>query len=220
MAAAPAEAAPAPEVLTRPSRSPVYSIAVELRVPVLLGGGAAVVSPPVGFGAALAFRYHGIPLGPARLGGLLVLGHDRVLDRRTIVFFDEDGTERRAVRWAALDQTTFLTGPSLQIPLRRVFVEVGAGVGLLVGNLVRPVPGDPSRETRAGGVGVVLRGDAAVGIPLSDHHGLVIGATFTKAFSSVRVPEDPARADDPDAIADTAPFDTTLAPFVGYQGWF
>ncbi|RMG99536.1 MAG: hypothetical protein D6705_03140 [Deltaproteobacteria bacterium] len=198
----------------------MYSVGAEFRVPVLLGGGAAVVSPPVGFGATFVFRYHGVPLGVARLGGLLAVGHDRVLDRRTIVYADETGTERRAVRWAAHDQTTFLTGPTVQLPLRRVFLEVGAGVGLAVGNLLRPVPGDPTRETRAFGVGFAVRGDATLGIPFASGHGLLVGLTFTKVFSNVRTTEDPALADDPSAPQDTAPFDMTLAPFVGYQGWF
>jgi len=211
---------PPPQILRRPSHRPVYSVAVELRVPVVAGGAAAVVSPPVGFGAAFVFRYHGVPLGPARLGGVLVLGHDRVLDRVRLAYFDEDGTARTAIRWAALDQTTFATGPSFQIPLRRVFLEVGGAVGIVVGNLVRPVPGDPARQTRASGVGFVVRGDAGLGIPLFEHHGLLLGASFSKVFSNVRTSADPAAAADPTAVRDTAPFDMTIAPFVGYQGWF
>ncbi len=101
-----------------------------------------------------------------------------------------------------------------------VLFEAGGGVGLGVGNLTRPLAGDPVREDRVSAVAFAVRGEAHLGIPIRANHGLVLGLALEKLFSKVRTTSDPARVGDPTAPADVAPFDMVLAPYVGYQGWF
>jgi hypothetical protein len=206
-------------VLTRDPGRPVYSFAAVGRVPILVGGGTGVIQP-VGFGAGLQFRYHGLRVGRVRLGAEIVGGHVRILEKVQVTYFTDDGTQRSVTRTSALDHTSFALGPSMQVVLGPVILEIGGGIGVGVNNLVRPVGPFAQDVQQVNDVTAVARVDGHLGIPIRKNQGLIIGANFERFFSGTRVVQDLSMLDDPDAEPGVAPFDRVISPYFGYQMWF
>jgi hypothetical protein len=210
-------------VLTR-SRGLVYSVAAAPRMGILLGDGRRVIQP-LGFGAGLHLRLHGVYLGPLRFGGEFQAGHTRFLERRSIT--SSDGI---ATRYAALGHTDFALGPSLQLVAGPVLIEGGFGAGLGISHFVRPLPepvvgvngeGDTllNAEEDFSDVTAMIRGGGHLGIPIRRNQGVIVGTAVQKFFSRRQVVAD----DDlslPDAEPNANPFDLLLEVYVGYQMWF
>ena len=215
VAAPPASGAAArPEpALRRPARAPVIGVAAAARLGVLVGNGGALIQPPLGFGFGLDLRYHALPLGAARLGLGLSAGHDRFADRRSFVI-EVDGAPVTVERPLVLHHSDLTVGPSLQIPARVLFIEIGGGGGLAVSSLRRPTRADPAGDEQVVGYDGMVRGDVALGIPIVRDQGLRIGAALGKIFSKKRI------AIEPGGTPDTAIFDLTLDVSVAYQAWF
>ncbi len=217
--AAPAAAAPKGRgnpVLARGVRTPVVGVAAAVRMGVLVGNGGVFVQPPLGFGFGLDLRYHALPIGAARLGFELQAGHDRFGDRRSFVV-DQDGVPTTVVRPLLLSHTDLTLGPSLQIPARVLFIELGGGVGLAVSSFRRPWSERPQDDEQVVGYDALVRGDAALAIPIVRDQGIRLGVAVNKIFSKRRVIGDPS---DPAATPDTAVFDLYLDVVLAYQAWF
>ncbi len=206
-------------VLTRNPAEPVYSVSVAGRVPILLGGGTGVIQP-VGFGAGLQFRYHGLRIGSVRFGAVIGGGHIRIMERVNVTYTADDGAIRTARRYAALDQTSFALGPSFMAVLGPVVLEVSGGVGVGISSLVRPAGVTIDQEYQTDDVSAVVRADGHLGFPLRRNQGIVVGAYFENFFSGTRVVSNLSMVTDPDAEKDVAPFDMVLSPYLGYQAWF
>lgn len=219
LALAPAADAPRGNtVLTRGlrgERGVVWGVAAVPRLSLLVGDGRRV-SQPVGFGAELQFRAYPLNLGILRLGAQSHLGHTRVVSRREIQY-DENGIQRSATRYAALDHTDFSLGPSVQIVAGPLLLEGGAAVGVGINNFVRPTGAFTEEQTSD--VTAMLRGGGQVGVPIRRNQGIVLGVHATKFFSKTQIVADPSEAP-PDAAPDANPFDLVLEVGVGYQMWF
>ncbi len=212
-------AAPPPagnSVLTR-DKGPVFGVAAAARLGIYVGDGKRVIQP-VGFGAGLTFRVHGLHLGPLRLGGMLSLGHTRFLQRATLLS-DTTAQPTEVRRWSALGHTDFALGPSLQLVLGRVLVEGGVGVGPGISTLVRVVGPTAADEEELTHVTVMVRGGGQLAIPVRNNQGVVLGVSVHKYFSGKQVVADDD-LDDPMAVPNANPFDLVLDAIVGYQMWF
>ncbi|MEZ4447941.1 MAG: hypothetical protein R3B09_00590 [Nannocystaceae bacterium] len=220
-AAADEPSAPAPRrgnsVLTRKSTTPVLGVAAAVRMGILVGDASPLIRPPLGFGFGFELRYHALPIAGARLGFEFIAGHDRFPGRN--VFTEETPTGTRSgVRYTILGHTDIALGPSLQIPLRVLFLELGGGGGLMISSFRRPTALDPAGDELVVGYDGMIRGDAAIGVPIRNNQGIRIGADVVKPFSSKTVAIDPH--DTAEVPARTRPFDLFLDVTVGYQMWF
>ena len=196
-------------------RGPIFTLGAQPRLGVLLAGGADVIQP-VGFGAGLQFRVHGLHVGPLRFGGELQLGHTRYLERRTVTS-NTTGSPMSATRYAALGHTDFALGPSLQLKLGPVFLEGGFGAGLGISTFVRPRGALQADEEDYTDVTAMIRGGGHLGVPIRNNQGVTIGTAVQKFFSQRQIVADPP--DDPEADAgepDVNPFDLMLEIYVGY----
>lgn len=204
-------------VLRRRPQQAVLGVAASARMGVLLGDGSTLIRPPLGFGFGFELRYHALPIAGARLGFEFVAGHTRFPGRN--VFTEETAAGARSgVRYTILGHTDLALGPSLQIPLRVLFLELGGGGGLAVSSFRRPTELDPAGDEHVVGYHGMIRGDAALGVPIRGNQGIRIGADVVKIFAGDRVAIDP---DDPAEMpASARPFDFYLDVKVAYQMWF
>jgi hypothetical protein len=205
-------------VLGRDLRKPVYSLSAAARLGVLAGPGAELIQP-VGFGFALQFRFHGLAIGPTRLGVEAHAGHLRFMERRVVLATDEAGNEQRVRRWAALGHTDFALGPSLQIPVRPLILGLGVGGGLAISHFVRPLGPDVTDEEDTSDVSAMIRAGGQVAVPVRRNQGIALGAAYWQIFSRTQVLADPLEAA-PDAEPDTSPFDLAVEVYLSYQMWF
>ncbi len=220
-----AEASPATQrrrnsVLQRSPKQPVFGVAALARLGVLAGNGGVVIQPPLGFGFALDIRYHALPIAGARLGLQFTAGHNRFQDRKTFTFTDEKGDTQELRRFTTLGHTDLTLGPSLQIPLRVLFLEMGVSGGLAVSLFRQPRSIDPKDDVEVVGYEPMLRGDIALAIPIRRNQGIRLGVDVVKIWS----PEKNWIISDPTAPIDTKPdtavFDLYLDVLLAYQAWF
>jgi len=202
-------------VLVRPARRWVLGAAAVARVPVLVGMGREVMQP-AGFGFAFQLRFHAIALGALRLGFEAHFGHNQFMQRHLFVHVPEVGAVQSVSRRAALAHTDLSLGPSLQIPIRRVFLELGGSVGLAISNFVRPV--SAMRDENITAYDPVIRGALQLGIPIQNNHGMVVGFAVQQIYSKTTIVADPTAP--PGTTPDNAPFDLLIEPYAGYQAWF
>src|SRR5690606_37408352 len=125
---------------------------------------------------------------------------------------------RSGVRYTILGHTDLAAGPSLQIPLKVLFLELGGGGGLAVSSFRRPTALDPAGAQHVVDYNGMIRGDAAHGIPIRDNQGIRVGADVVKIFSREKVAIDPL--DPAETPASARPFDLYLDVKVAYQAWF
>lgn len=224
-----AEASPATQrrrnsVLQRSPRQPVFGVAALARLGVLAGNGGVVIQPPLGFGFALDIRYHALPIANARLGLQFTAGHDRFQDRRTFTFTDGNGKTQELRRFTTLSHTDITLGPSLQIPLRVLFLEMGVSGGLAVSLFRQPRSIDPKDDLEVVGYEPMLRGDIALAIPIRQNQGIRLGVDVVKIWSPRKnwIVGDPQAAIETDTNTepDTAIFDLYLDVLLAYQAWF
>jgi hypothetical protein len=190
----------------------VYTVVGAARLGVLLYGGAQVIQP-VGFGAGLSFRIHGLHLGPLIFGGEVHFGHTRFLERRNVATMD-GGNARR---YAALGHSDFALGPSFRLRMGPVYADLGFAAGLGVSTLVRPRTTE--REDDFTDATAMIRGGGHLGIPIRNDSGIVIGVAVHKYFSKLQVAANPDPLTD-DVPPDTNPFDLMIETYVGYAFMF
>jgi hypothetical protein len=192
----------------------IYTVVGSARLGVLLYGGARVIQP-VGFGAGLSFRIHGLHLGPLVFGGEAHLGHTRFLERRTVPTA-AGGTARR---YAALGHSDFALGPSLRLRMGPVYADLGFAAGLGVSTFVRPRTAFIAEEEDYTDATAMIRGGGHLGIPIRNDSGIVIGVAAHKYFSKRQIVGDPDALPE-DAPPDTNPFDVMIETYVGYAFMF
>ena len=207
-------------VLQRSARQPVFGVAALARLGVLAGNGGVVIQPPLGFGFALDIRYHMLPIAGARLGLQFTAGHDRFQDRQTFSFTDKNGDTQELRRFTTLGHTDITLGPSLQIPLRVLFLETGVSGGLAVSLFRQPRSIDPKDDVEVVGYEPMLRGDIALAIPIRQNQGIRLGVDVVKIWSPQKnwIISDPMAP--VDTQPDTAVFDLYLNVILAYQAWF
>lgn len=199
-------------VLVRPFRQPTYSITAYGRFGTLLSGGADVVQP-FGYGFAAALRLYFAPVVKSRFGVEIHAGHTRFPERQEFPTIDGEATITRA---SLLSDTDFSAGPSFEIPLGPVYLQVGGSAGVALSTLFRPVSADSTEDQLVSTANAMLRGGLALGVPLFNQHGLSVGAAVHHIFSPRTVPIDPLMS-----MGDTTrPFGTWLEVALGYQIWF
>lgn len=201
------------EVLVRPFRAPVFSAAAAARFGVLLAGGRDVVQP-YGYGFAAQLRAHFARVYKSRFGLELHAGHTRFPERQA---FESPLLEGLSVRRDKLLTATDVSlGPSLEIPIGPLFVQFGAGVGVGISSLLRPVSADPIDDEGVTAVNPLVRGGLSFGVPVFEGHGLTLGVGAQHIFSPREVP---IVVDDPEG-EQTRPFSSSLEVFAGYSIWF
>jgi hypothetical protein len=205
-------------VLVRDTKKPVYSLAAAARLGILVGRGAEVIQP-VGFGFGLQFRFHGLRVGPTRFGLEFHGGHMRFMEKRMVIAPDEQGGDKKVTRWAALGHTDFTLGPSIQIPIKPLIIEVGAGAGVAISTFVRPFGPHVTDEEQVNDAAAMIRAGGHLGVPIRNNQGIVLGSTFWEIFSDTQVVADPETAG-PDAEPDTSVFDLVVEVYLAYQMWF
>jgi hypothetical protein len=208
------------DILVRPFRQPVYSVAASGRFGTLLGGGADVVQP-FGYGFAMQLRLHVLRVGKSRFGAELHAGHTRFQQRRDFETVEGGAT---VTRITLLTDTDFSAGPSFQVPLGPLFLQLGGSAGVALSTLFRPRSADGGDDQRVSTTNFMLRGGLSVGVPLLNRHGLTFGAGVHHIFSPYEVTVDPNATVDPDNpdpdVPMTRPFGTWLEVLLGYQIWF
>ncbi|MCB9567539.1 MAG: hypothetical protein H6710_10080 [Myxococcales bacterium] len=209
------------EVLDRAVTTPVLGVAAAARMGVLVGNGGAVIQPPLGFGFGFDLRYHALAIAGARLGLQFTAGHDRYPGRNTFPEAQADGTIKEIPRYTILGHTDLTLGPSLQVPLRVLFLEGGVSGGLAISSFRRPRSLDPLADEHVVGYQPMIRGDLAVGVPIRKNQGIRVGADVVKIFATDKKTWIVADPQAPEGTApDTAIFDLYLDVVVAYQMWF
>jgi len=202
------------EVLIRPFRKPVYSVAAAARLGVQLGGGRDIIQP-IAWGVAAQIRLHFLRVVKSRFGIEIHAGHTRWQQRDD--FEVVAGEAAQLTRTSLLTHTDVSAGPSFEIPLGPVFVQFGVTGGFAVSTLVRARSADTSEDDQISEFDGLLRGGLSLGLPISNGQGLVIGVAVQQVFSKREILIDPNGAADG---AKTSPFGMWLESFVGYQVWF
>lgn len=224
-------ASPAPRGNSVLARGPqrVLSVGVTMRLGLLIGGGDVLFSarPPVGFGFGLQLKYHALNLGPVRFGFEFHGGHTRFLryDRFDVPAPPVDpsdpsampGFPGRITRVSLLTHTDLTLGPSFQIPAGPLVIDVGGGAGLAISNY-RDARAPNAARSQTVAYDPMVRAGAAIGVPIRNNHGLVLGVDYQKFFSRTKVVTDPAAP--PGAPPDSVVFDMLLNITLGYQAWF
>lgn len=208
----------------------VWSVAVQGRLGVLIGGGDVLFDrrPPLGFGFGLQLKYHALRAGPLRFGFEFQGGHTRFPQRRRYdVPLDATGpidpntgepVQQQVVRVSTLSHTDLSIGPSLQLVTPVLLIDIGAGAGLMISNLRRMRSADPFDDLQTVGYDPLLRAGASLGLPIRNNQGLALGVDFQKMFSRTQVVAD---VDAPDGTPpDAVVFDMLLNITLAYQAWF
>ena len=198
------------DVLVRPFRKPVYTVAAAARLGVLIGRQQVV--QPIGWGVAMHLRLHFLPVVKSRFGVEIQGGHSRFQERRDYESF----TGNQLTRITLLTHTDFGAGPSVQIPLGAVYLQAGASAGVSVSTLLRPISADSTEDELISETDFLLRGGMSLGVPILNRHGLSLGVGVQHVFSNREVAVDPTVTDGDKAT----PFSTWLDSFLAYQVWF
>lgn len=202
------------DVLVRPFRKPVYSVAAAARLGVLLGGGRHIIQP-IAWGLAMQLRLHFLRVVKSRFGIEIHAGHTRWQQRDDFEVVVGDAAV--VTRLSLLTHTDVSLGPSIEIPIGPVFVQFGASGGFAVSTLVRPRSADPAEDDQISEFDGLLRGGLSLGVPIANRQGLVIGGAVQQVFSNRELLIDPNGA--PDGPK-TSPFSTWLETYLAYQVWF
>jgi hypothetical protein len=202
------------DVLVRPFRKPVYSVAAVGRLGVLVGGGREIIQP-IAWGLAAQIRLHFVRVVKSRFGVEIHAGHTRWQQRDDFEVVVGEAAPR--TRISLLSHTDVSLGPSFEIPIGPVFLQLGASGGFALSTLSRARSADPTEDDQISEFDGLVRGGLSLGIPIANGQGIVIGAAVHQVFSNREVVIDPqGDADDPK----TSPFSTWFESFLGYQVWF
>jgi len=201
------------DVLVRPFRQPVYTVAAAGRFATSLLGARDVVQP-FGFGVGAQLRIHFLRLFKARVGVEVYAGFTQFTER--VDYLAVEGSAATITRRNRLGHTDVSAGPSMQIPIGPLFLQFGGSAGVGFSTLARTRSIDAIDDEIVASADFLLRGGASVGIPILNRHGLTIGAGVQHIFSREEVVEDPERLDSPLV----QPFGTLLEINLGYQMWF
>src|SRR5690606_22654173 len=101
------------DVLIRPFRKPVYSVAAAGRFATSLIGGRDVIQP-FGFGVGAQLRIHFLRVFKSRLGLEIYAGYTRFPER--VDYAAVEGVSAEITRLNLLVHTDVSAGPSMQIP--------------------------------------------------------------------------------------------------------
>lgn len=176
---------------------------------------------PVGFGAGLSFRVHGLRLGPIRLGAGIDLGHTRFIERRQVEGV-VDSQAQSATRYAALSHSDFGAGPSIQVVLGPLYIQGDLTVGVGISSFVRPLGVLTTDEEHHSDVSAMIRAGGLIGIPIRNNQGVTLGTSVQRYFSTYQIVAQP-QPEDPAIVAaepDTNPFDLVLDVSLGYLFMF
>jgi hypothetical protein len=201
------------DVLVRPFRKPVYSVAAAGRFATSLIGGREVIQP-FGFGVASQLQIHFLRVFKSRVGVEVYAGYTRFPER--VQYPSVEGVSAEITRLNLLAHTDVSAGPSIQIPIGPVFLQFGASAGVAFSTLMRTQSVEAIEDQLVMSTDALLRGGLSVGIPIYARHGLTVGGAVQHVFSRDEVPVDLANPDGPKA----QPFGTWLEINLGYQMWF
>lgn len=202
------------DVLMRPFRKPTYAVAAVARLGALVADNRDLIRP-LGWGLAMQLRLHFVRIGKARFGLELHAGHTRW--QRRDEFALVEGDVAKLSRISLLTHTDIAAGPALEIPLGPLFVQLGVAGGLAVSTLSRARSAESEDDLHVLRPAGLVRGGAALGLPIANNQGLVIGVAVQQPFSKREVLVDPQGPQDG---ATTLAFDTWVESFLGYQVWF
>lgn len=202
------------DVLMRPFRKPTYAVAAVARLGALVGGQREIIQP-IAWGLAMQLRLHFVRVARARFGVELHAGHTRWQQRDEFELVEGDGG--KLTRISMLTHTDVSLGPAFEIPIGPVAVQLGGSGGFAVSTLGRAVSADTADDQRISEFDGLVRGGAALGVPIANNQGLVFGAAVHHVFSKREVPVDPLGV--PEGRS-AKPFGTWVESFVGYQVWF
>jgi hypothetical protein len=199
------------DMLVRPFRQPIYSIAAAARFAYSLPG--RDVLQPFGFGFAAQLRIHFARVVKSRFGVEVYAGYTRF--PRRVEYAEVEGS-RPLTRLDLLGHTDVSAGPSMQIPLGPVFLQFGASAGVAFSTLTRTYSAEAVGDELRTSTDALLRGGASLGVPVLNRHGLSFGAGVQHVFSRERVVIDLQDPDGPTA----RPFGTWIEAYAAYQIWF
>ncbi len=204
------------DISIRPFRKPLFSIAAAARMGVQLTSGREIVQP-FGYGFAAQLRLHFARVIKSRFGFELHAGHTRWQQRQDFEPIVVGSSEATVTRIMLLTHTDFSVGPSFEIPIGAVFLQLGAGAGVAVSTLSRPRSADAREDQQLSNANPLVRGGVSLGIPILNRHGLALGTGVHHVFSQREVTVDPVG--DPEG-AKAVPFATWLEVYGAYQIWF
>jgi hypothetical protein len=201
------------DVLVRPFRKPIYSVAAAARFATSLIGGRDVIQP-FGFGVAAELRIHFLRVFKSRLGVEIYAGYTRFPER--VNYAAVEGVSAEITRLNLLAHTDVSAGPSMQIPIGPVFLQFGASAGVAFSTLTRTQSVEAIDDELVVSTDALIRGGLSLGVPIYSRHGLTLGGAVQHVFSHDEVAVDLADPDGPKA----QPFATWLEINLGYQMWF
>lgn len=202
------------DVLMRPFRKPTYAVAAVARLGALVADNQNLIRP-LAWGLAMQLRLHFVRVGKARFGVELHAGHTRWQRRDEFAVLETDTA--KLSRISLLTHTDIAAGPALEIPLGPVFIQLGVAGGVAVSTLSRARSAESEDDLHIVQPNPLVRGGAALGLPIANNQGLVIGLAAQQPFSKREVLVDPQGPQDG---AKTLAFDTWIETFLGYQVWF
>jgi hypothetical protein len=201
------------DVLVRPFRKPIYSVAAAGRFATSLIGGREVIQP-FGFGVGAQLRIHFLRVVKSRFGVEVYAGYTRFSER--IDYPAVEGVSSEITRLNLLAHTDVSAGPSMQIPIGPVFLQFGASAGVAFSTLTRTQSIEAIDDELVVSTDALIRGGLSLGVPIYSRHGLTLGGAVQHVFSRDEVAVDLADPDGPKA----QPFGTWLEINLGYQMWF
>ncbi|NJK31903.1 MAG: hypothetical protein HC927_05525 [Deltaproteobacteria bacterium] len=172
---------------------------------------------PFGWGVAAHLRLHFARVLKSRFGFEVHAGHTRWQQRQNFDPLVVSGGESTVTRITLLTHNDFGAGPSFEIPIGAVFLQIAATGGVAVSTLARPISADSREDLLISDVDGLIRGGLAVGIPIMNRHGLTIGSEVVQVFSNREIAANPLS--DPDG-AQVVPFSTWMSVYGAYTIWF
>ncbi|MFV8750324.1 hypothetical protein ACNOYE_07220 [Nannocystaceae bacterium ST9] len=200
-------------VLIRPFRKPTYSVGAAARLGVQLAGGREVIQP-IAWGLAAQVRIHFARVVKSRFGVELHAGHTRWQQRDDYEVVEGGST---ITRISLLSHTDVSLGPSFEIPLGPVFLQIGGSGGFAVSNFARANSADSADDDGLNAFNGLVRGGLSLGVPITNNQGLTLGVAVQQVFSNRTILVNPLGPTDGRRVT---PFGTWLESFVGYQVWF
>lgn len=201
------------DVLVRPFRKPVYSVAAAGRFATSLIGGREVIQP-FGFGVGAQLKIHFLRVFKSRFGVEIFAGYTRWPER--VNYPAVEGVSAEITRLNLLAHTDVSAGPSMQIPIGPVFLQFGGSAGVAFSTLTRTQSVEAIDDELVVSTDALIRGGLSLEFPIYSRHGLTLGGAVLHTFSRDEVAVDLADPDGPTA----QPFATWLEINLGYQMWF